>query len=134
MIKSKKQMYTVIGAFALVMLLTTVTYAFFNYTRTGVANNIRTGRIYFNTSQNGTFNLTNVFPVASSEIDNVDSITVQIMGDTTYADGEEFLISLVNVNNTIVSGSNAFKIGEKPIYWYGIIIMSRHFVSFNLSI
>ncbi len=105
MIKSKKQMFTVIGAFVLVMLLGTVTYAFFNYTRTGVANTIRTGRIYFNTSQNGVLNLTNVFPVASSEVENMDSVTVQIQGDTTYSDGEEFLISLVNVNNTITSGS-----------------------------
>ena len=35
MIKSKKQMYIVIGAFALVLTLLTSTYAFFNYTRTG---------------------------------------------------------------------------------------------------
>ena len=31
MIKTKKQMYIVIGAFALVMLLGAVTYAFFNF-------------------------------------------------------------------------------------------------------
>ena len=45
MIKTKKQMYLVIGAFALVMLLGTVSYAFFNYTRTGAANLISVGRI-----------------------------------------------------------------------------------------
>ena len=51
MIKSKRQMFIVIGVFALVMLLGTVTFAFFNYTRTGAINNLGTGRIYFNSSQ-----------------------------------------------------------------------------------
>ncbi len=63
MIKSKKQIFVVIGVFTLVLMLGTVTYAFFNYTRTGSANNIKTGRIYFNSeasvlivvSMNGTF-------------------------------------------------------------------------------
>ena len=63
MIKSKKQMYLVIGAFALVMLLGTVTYAFFNYTRTGSANTIRVGRIAFRTNQTETITLNNLFPI-----------------------------------------------------------------------
>jgi len=41
MIKSKKQMFIVIGVFALVMLLGEITYAFFSYTRTGASNTIR---------------------------------------------------------------------------------------------
>ena len=61
MIQNKKQMFALIGAFILTIVLSTVTYAFFNYTRTGTANNIRTGRIAFTSSQSGTFNLTNVF-------------------------------------------------------------------------
>ena len=61
MIKSKKQMFVVISVFILVMLLGTVTYAFFNYTRTGVANTIRVGRISFVTNQTDTINLTNLF-------------------------------------------------------------------------
>ena len=103
MIKSKKQMYIVVGVFALVLMLFTTTYAFFNYTRTGVANNIRTGRIYFNTSQSGTLNLTNVFPMSATDAGNanLDQVSVRIQGDTTYADGEEYEISIVDVNNTI---------------------------------
>ena len=65
MIKSKKQMYIVIGAFALVLTLFTTTYAFFNYTRTGTVNTIRVGRISFNSSQDGSINLSNVFPIDS---------------------------------------------------------------------
>ena len=103
MIKNKKQMFIVIGVFTLVMLLGTVTYAFFNYTRTGAPNSIRTGRIYFNTSQNETLNITNAFPVKSTELNsaNLDSIEVTIEGDTTYADGEEFQITFTGINNMV---------------------------------
>ncbi len=103
MIKSKKQMFIVLGAFILVMLLGTVTYAFFNYTRTGAINNLGTGRIYFNSEQNGTLNMTNIFPLTSTQAGNanLDTVTVGIVGDTTYADGEEFEITLVDVTNTI---------------------------------
>ncbi len=109
MIKTKKQMYLVIGAFALVMLLGGVTYAFFNYTRTGTANTIRVGRISFNTSQSNTLNLTNVFPMSATDAGNanLDAVSVRIWGDTTYSDGEEFEISIVDVNNTIGSGQSA---------------------------
>ncbi len=102
-------MYLVIGAFALVMLLGGVTYAFFNYTRTGTANTIRTGRISFNTSQSNTLNLTNVFPMSSTQAGNanLDAVSVRIWGDTIYADGEEYEISIVDVNNTIGSGASA---------------------------
>ena len=95
-IKSKKQMYIVIGVFALVLMLFTTTYAFFNYTRTGAANSIGTGRIYFNSTQNGALNMTNIFPMKSTEASTaeLDSVTVGIVGDTTYADGEEFEITL----------------------------------------
>ena len=60
MIKTKKQMFITIGVFTLVLMLGTVTYAFFNYTRTGSRNIIKTGRISFSTEQNGTLNLTNI--------------------------------------------------------------------------
>ena len=63
MIQTKKQMFIVIGVLALVLMLSTVTYAFFNYTRTGGANTISTGRITFNASQDGSINLTNAFPI-----------------------------------------------------------------------
>ena len=112
MIKSRKQMYLVIGAFALVLMLGTVTYAFFNYTRTGSANTIRTGRIAFNSQQGNSINLTNVFPVDVSNgipnnNPNVGSVTINVTGDTTYGEGVEYLVSAVNVQNTIGSGANA---------------------------
>ena len=109
MINSKKQSFIVIGVFALVLMLGTVTYAFFNYTRTGTANTIRTGRISFNTTQSNTLNLTNVFPMSATDAGNanLNQVSVRIQGDTTYTDGEEYEISIVDVTNTIGSGNNA---------------------------
>ena len=103
MIDSKKQVFIIVGVFTLILALTTVTYAFFNYTKTGGVNNLGTGRISFNTTEGTTLNLTNVFPMTSTEAGNanLDSVTVGIVGDTNFTDGEEYEISLVNVTNTI---------------------------------
>ena len=100
--KKRKRLF-ILGPAILLILLAGVTYSFFNYTRTGNLNNFGTGRIYFNSNQGNTLNMTNVFPMASSEAGeaNLDSVTVEIVGDTTYADGEEFEITLVDVTNTI---------------------------------
>ena len=106
MIKNKKQMFIVVGVFCLVLLLGTVTYAFFNYTRTSTANTIKTGRIAFNTTQGNAINLTNMFPIDVSEgIPNdatkVGSVTINVTGDTTYAEGLEYLVTATNVSNTV---------------------------------
>ena len=110
MIKSRKQMFVVIGAFLLVLALVTTTYAFFNYTRTGTANVIRTGKISFNANQTETINLTNVFPIDKTTIGtdsvNTDETIITITGDTTYTDGIEYLVTAVDVNNTIGTGNN----------------------------
>ena len=109
MIKSKKQSLIVIGVFTLVMLLGTVTYAFFNYTRTGSQNIIKTGRIYFNSEQGTVINLTNLFPVDPTETGVMDdatkvgTVTINVVGDTTYSGGIEYLVSAVNVQNSVGS-------------------------------
>ena len=113
MIRNKKQMYLVIGAFALVLLLGTTTYAFFNYTRTGTQNIIKTGRISFNSTQGTAMNLDNLFPIDTTvsgimnDATKVGTVTINVTGDTTYSDGIEYLISAVNVSNTVGSGANA---------------------------
>ena len=92
-----------ISSLGLMLLVVGVSYSFFNYTRTGAENNLRTGRIYFNTTEGTALNITSAFPMTSTEAGNanLDSVTVGIVGDTTYADGEEFVITLVDVNNTV---------------------------------
>ena len=99
----KKEILSVIGFAVLLITLVGVTYSFFNYTRTGGANTLRTGRIYFNTTEGTALNITNVFPMTSTEAAqaNLASVTVGIVGDTEYTDGEEYRISITGVNNTI---------------------------------
>ena len=67
MIKTKKQMFIIIGVFTLILMLFTGTYAFFNYTRTGSSNTIKVGRISFISRQTNTINLTNMFPIDPTE-------------------------------------------------------------------
>ena len=102
MIKSKKQMLLVITIFTLLLTIGSVTYAFFNYTRTGTENTIKTGRIAFNSTQTN-IELTNVFPTSKTNLNssNSDTATITITGDTTYSEGIEYKVTLDQVNNTI---------------------------------
>lgn len=107
MVKTKKQMFIIVGVFLVALMLFTTTYAFFNYTRTGAANIIKTGRIYFNSEQGTSINLENLFPIDSentvdmNDPEKVGTVTINVVGDTTYTDGIEYLVSAVNVNNSI---------------------------------
>ena len=109
MIRNRNQMLVVIGAFILTLLLGTVTFAFFNYTRTGTANIIKTGRIYFNSEQGTSINLDNLFPIDPTETGimndatKVGTVTINVTGDTTYTGGIEYLVSAVNVENSVGS-------------------------------
>ena len=89
----------------IVSLLIGITYSFFNYTRTGAVNNLGTGTISFITEQGPSLSITNMFPISSEEAGNnsLDTITVEIKGNTSYNDGEEFVISIVDVENQINS-------------------------------
>ncbi len=102
MIKSKKQMFLIIGVFTLILVVTSVTYAFFNYTKTGNANNLRVGQVLFSSSEAGNINLSNVFPIDRTDApsDNVNSaeVVVTITGSTTYDNGLEYLLTIEDVN------------------------------------
>ena len=100
---NKKVKLVIICVAILVISLVGITYAFFNYTRTGTANTISVGRIYFNTSQDNTISLTNIFPTDSIHLDNTNSSTVivNITGDTEYSEGIEYKVSIVDVHNTV---------------------------------
>ncbi len=110
MIKTKKQMFIMIGSYLLFILLGTVTYAFFNYTRIGTANTIKVGRLAFNSEQGNSINLTNVFPIDKTTVntntDNVGTVTIHVTGDTTYDQGIEYVVKAVNVHNTIDEGTS----------------------------
>ena len=115
---SKKQFLTVIGVFLLVVMLGTITYAFFNYTRTGTANNIRTGKIAFNTEEGDTVTLSDLFPIQNtgnitSSTPGVGSLSIHVTGDTTYEDGIEYLVKAVNVTS---AGNHALPISIEISY------------------
>ena len=100
--KNKKVMLSIIGVAILVIGLVGITYAFFNYTRTGTSNTIRVGRISFNSSQAGNINLTNAFPITSTQAEtdttNAKEVSITIEGDTDYTGGVEYLVSASDVN------------------------------------
>ena len=87
----KKIFLSVIVILLLVTTVIGISVAFFNYTRTGGANTVRVGRIYFNSTQDRTITLSNVFPISSEDLENDennhDSITINIEGDTEYSEG-----------------------------------------------
>ena len=101
--KNRQIKLTIIGIAILVIGLVGITYAFFNYIRTGTANVIKVGRISFNSLQGPSINLTNVFPIDREDIDNetdyVGSVTINVTGSTDYSEGVEYLISTTDVNS-----------------------------------
>ena len=107
---------TVVGLVALVTIMVGMSFAFFSYTRTGIANNLSTGTISFN-STNTTINLSSAFPVSAATASgtsvanaNVGIATVNITGQTSYPGGIDFVVTTVDVSNNIGSGA-----GKLPV-------------------
>ena len=104
--KNGKLMFGFIVFAILLIVAVGIAYAFFNYTRTGTANTIKTGRIAFNSVQGESINLTNMFPIdvtngIPDDNTKVGTVTINVTGDTTYAEGVEYLVSAVNVTNSV---------------------------------
>ncbi len=111
MTNKKANVLMILGLFVLIGMIGGLTVAFFNYTRTGSANTITTGGVYFNTGQTNTINLTNVFPIASADVatDNANSseVIITVTGDTTYTQGMEYLVTAEDVTNIVGTGNNS---------------------------
>lgn len=103
--QSKKVLLSVIGVAILVVAVVGVSFAFFNYTRTGSANTVQTGHIYF-TSSNSDFSVSDLFPVAAATAETANDTvaeqvivgTVTITGKTTYDAGLDYRVSAQNVD------------------------------------
>ena len=110
---SKQVLLSVIGVAILVVAVVGVSFAFFNYTRTGTPNTIRTGTITFNSS-NSSMSITNVFPIAksalSTDVNNVGTSTVTISGNTNYTNGIDFEVTAQEVSSNIGTAA-----GKLPI-------------------
>ena len=100
----KKIMLPMILGLLMVITVIGVTYAFFNYTRTGLANAIRVGRIYFNHEEGDSISLQNVFPISSeqaaTDTTNAKTLSISVIGDTDYDGGIEYVVTLDSVNNS----------------------------------
>ena len=100
----KHKLGIILSTLGVVMILVGVTFSFFNYTRTGVSNVIKVGRISFESNQTNTITLLNVFPIDKTNVNSssdVGTVTISIEGDTTYDDGVEYLLTVSNLTNTI---------------------------------
>ncbi len=110
---SKQILLSVIGVAILVVAVVGVSFAFFNYTRTGAPNTVSTGTITFNTT-NSEINITNVFPIAKTAVatdtTNVGTGAVTISGYTNYNKGIDFTVTAESVSNNIGTAN-----GKLPI-------------------
>ena len=106
--KNKQILFGIIGILILVIAVVGVTFAFFNYTRTGNDNIVQAGRIVFNSTENNTINLENAFPITSTQAQtdttNAKSLQVRVTGDTSYSKGIEYLITATDVHMTTTTG------------------------------
>ena len=98
--KKRKSILLILGVVGVVSILTGVSLAFFNYTRTGSPNNIAVGNIYFSSSYEAV-TLENVFPTSKENIltdtNNVMTINVSITGNTSYPGGIDYKVTASNV-------------------------------------
>ena len=110
---SKQVLLSVIGVAILVVAVIGVSFLFFNYTKTGSPNTIKTGTILFESSQS-TIDVSNVFPVAAADVatdtTNVKTAEVTITGNTSYSNGIDFTVKAVGVNKTVWTGGSAVNI------------------------
>ncbi len=115
--KNKKTFLLVVIGIILLIGTLGLTYAFFNYTRTGASNNIRVGNINFSFGQTNTINLTNVFPIASNSLDSTNSgeVLLNISGNTDYTGGLEYLLTIEDANITVGTGNNQKNIPVKIV-------------------
>ena len=101
---SKQVLLSVIGVAILVVAVVGVSFAFFNYSRTGTeVNGLTVGTINFTGNVTGV-QLDNAFPVsatyaagitAETADEDVAVVTVTISGNTTYANGIDFTVTAV---------------------------------------
>ena len=103
-INKRQNIMLVLGVLTLIALFGGLTYAFFNYTKTGSDNVLKVGRIRFITEEQETINLTNMFPIDPTingimdDETKVGILEITIEGDTDYSNGIEYLISTHNAH------------------------------------
>lgn len=114
---SKSLVLSLVGVAILVVAVLGVSFAFFSYTRTGSSNNlITTGSLSFVFQDGNTINLTNHFPISTSEglgLEGTDKVcTFTVTGNTS---GSPITYTVSAVEGDTQSGTR-FKDSEVFIY------------------
>ena len=97
-INSKKRTYIYIGIIILLIIaIIGVSFAFFNYTRTGPRNILQTGNIVFNYVDGSALTLSNQEPIGETEATTGDSnkISFSITSHNTLSDGIKYSVYAV---------------------------------------
>lgn len=113
--QSKQVLLSVIGVAILVVAVVGVSFAFFNYTRTGAQNTVSTGYIKFNSEQTGAMAITNAFP---GEVSGTSTVDISISGGTNYSGGLQYRLRAVDVrfnNDTAGSSTYTGTNGQVPV-------------------
>ncbi len=88
-----------LSLFVLIGMIGGLTFAFFNYTRTGNENTLKLGNIEF-ISNYDNVTLNNVFPVSISNIEednSVPTVEITVKGKTSYQGGIDYKVIATNV-------------------------------------
>lgn len=104
LIKNENKMkiiLTVVGILLIIGITTGVTYAFFNYTKTGEENTIRTGTIEFDYQDVQPLQLSNQFPISEEEITDNNKLTFTISGHNSLPNGVSFNIYAVHGDDVV---------------------------------
>ena len=121
--KSKRLLAGILGAIGIISVTFGVSVAFFNYTRTGVANSISVGRISFVTRQTKTISLTNLFPIdptnseEMADATKVGTLIGPLSASIQYANN----LSAEVLTSIIPSAKSTLKVGIP------VAIISSHF-------
>ena len=100
--EKKQNILIVVGLLVLVGMIGGIAYSFFNYSRTGTVNTVKTGGLTFSAEQDGLVTLDGLFPISetnniTSETPGVGSLAIHVTGSTDYSSGIEYLVKAVNV-------------------------------------
>jgi len=78
------------GLLLIISITIGVTYAFFNYTRTGGENTIETGTVVFDYQDGTAINISKQFPITESELTDANKLTFTINAHNTLTKGVMF--------------------------------------------
>lgn len=92
---NKTTLLVVIAIFVIVLSSLVVSYAFFNYTRTGPNNVIQTGDVLIQYTDIDTINLGVDFPLLSSDISSTHESNFKVSAKTSLSSGVDYNIYLI---------------------------------------